>query len=119
MKTWEELVYEGKRLAQATGRKVTDVADLAKQKYKLTENAKAEESTMEALGRLLYESRQNQMELNEETVSELVAQVNELRADSARIQAEIDNSRGKQTCAACGSMNPEGATYCSQCGKAL
>lgn len=35
------------------------------------------------------------------------------------LQAEIDNSRGKKTCAACGGTNPEDAAYCNKCGKEL
>ena len=119
MKTWEELVYEAKRLAEAAGRKVTDVADLAKMKYKITENDKAIEATMEALGRLLYDSRKKEEPLNEETIAELTAQVDELNADNARLQAEIDNNRGKKTCAGCGAVNTEDASYCSKCGQKL
>ena len=119
MKTWEELVYEAKRLAAAAGRKVTDAADLAKMKYKITENDKAIEATMEALGRLLYDSRKSETALNEETVTELMTQVDELNADNARLQAEIDNSRGKRTCAACGAVNEESAVYCNKCGHQL
>lgn len=119
MKTWEELVYEAKRLASAAGRKVTDVADLAKMKYKITENEKAIEATMEALGRLLYDSRKTETDLNGETVAELIAQVDELIADNARLQAEIDNNRGKKTCTECGAINNEDAAYCSKCGHQL
>lgn len=119
MKTWEELVYEAKRLASAAGRMATDVADLAKMKYKITENDKAIEATMEALGRLLYDSRKNEEPMNEETVSELLTQVDELTADNARLQAEIDNNRGRKTCAACGAVNTEDASFCNQCGKSL
>ncbi len=119
MKTWEELVYEAKRLAAAAGRKVTDVADLAKMKYKITENDKAIEATMEALGRLLYDSRKKETELNDETVTELIAQVDELNADNARLQAEIDNNRGKKTCTGCGAVCEEGAAFCSKCGRQL
>lgn len=119
MTTWEDVVCKAKELAEAAGRKATDVAGLAKSKLKIAENEHAIEVTMEALGRLLYESHRNGAELPEETVEELLKQVDELNAENARLQAEIDNSRGKKTCAACGGTNPEDAAYCNKCGKEL
>lgn len=119
MKTWEELVCKAKDLAAAAGRKATDVADMAKQKIKIAENDKAINATVEALGRLLYDSRHNGSELDEAMVSELVAQVDELIAANEELQATIDNTCGKKTCASCGNVNPSDATYCNNCGKAL
>ena len=117
MKTWEDVVCKAKELAGEAGRKVTDVADLAKQKIKMAENEKAIAATMEALGRLLYDSRHTGEALAEETVSELVAQVDELTAANEELQAAIDNASGKKTCKACGAVNPQGSAYCNSCGK--
>ena len=119
MKTWEELVTLAKDMASAAGRKATDIADLAKLKLKLAENDKAVEATLTALGRLFYESRKESRELNEEMVSELLTQVEELYMTTEQLQAEIDATRGRKTCADCGAANPEGATYCNHCGKSL
>ena len=119
MKTWEELVCGAKELAAAAGRKVADVADLAKLKIKMAENEKAITATMEALGRLLYENRHSAAEMDEAVVGELVAQVDELTAANEAIQAEIDNNCGKRTCPVCGNVNPSDASYCNNCGKAL
>lgn len=119
MKTWEELVCKAKDLAAEAGRKVTDVADLAKQKIKIAENEKAIRATLEALGRLLYDSRRADDALPEDTVAELVAQIDELAAANEELQAAIDNNCGKKTCVACGNANPQSAAYCNNCGKAL
>ena len=119
MKSWEELVCKAKELASAAGRKAADVADLAKQKIKMAENDKAISATVEALGRLLYDSRHNKCELDEKMVDELVAQVDELIAANEELQATIDNACGKKTCASCGQVNPSDAGYCNNCGKQL
>ena len=119
MKTWEELVCKAKELGAAAGRKVADVADLAKQKIKIAENEKAISATLEALGRMLFESRHGETALDEAMVSELVRQVEELNAANEELQASIDNSCGKKTCPSCGNTNPSDAVYCNGCGKAL
>ena len=119
MKTWEELVGKAKEVAVTAGRKATDVADLAKMKMKMIDNEKAINSTMEALGHLLYDSRHDGAELNEELVQELVEQIKELEAANEQLRAQIDNTRGRKTCTACGTANTEDAAYCNKCGKEL
>lgn len=118
MATWEDIVCKAKELADAAGRKATDVADLAKQKIKIADNERAIRVTLEALGGMLYESRKEGVEMNEDLVNELIAQVDELTAANEQLQAEIDNKRGYQTCS-CGATNPENAVYCNACGKEL
>ncbi len=119
MKTWEEVVVKAKDLATAASRKAMDVADLAKAKMKILDNEKAINTAMEALGHLLYDSRCENAELNEELVGELIAQIKELEAANEELRAEMDNARGKKTCSECGAVNDEGAVFCNQCGKAL
>ena len=118
MTTFEEVVCKAKEMATAAGRKALDVADLAKMKLKMLDNEKAIDSTMEALGHLLYDSRVEGAELNEELVGELIAQIKELEAANEQLRAEMDNTRGRKTCER-GTANAEDAAYCSKCGKAL
>ena len=118
MATWEDIVCKAKELADAAGRKATDVADLAKQKIKIADNERAIRVTLEALGGMLYESRKEGAVMNEDLVNELIAQVDELTAANEQLQAEIDNKRGRKSCS-CGATNPENAAYCNACGKEL
>ena len=119
IRTWEELVNTAKELANAAGRKATDIADLAKMKLKLAENEKAIEATLAALGRLMYEGCMERREPDDVLVIELVDQVKELEAANEQLRAEIDNNRGRKTCRECGTANPEGASFCNGCGKPL
>ncbi len=119
MKTWEEVVIKAKSVASAAGRKAMDVADIAKMKLKMLDNEKAIDSSMEALGHLLYDSRSEGAELNEELVGELIAQIKELEAANEELRVQMDNSCGKKTCSDCGAANAEDAAYCNQCGKEL
>lgn len=118
MTTWEEVVCKAKELADAAGRKASDVAEVAKQKMKIAENERAIRVALEAMGGMLYESRKEGVEMNEELLAELIAQVDELTAANEQLQAEIDNRRGCKTCG-CGATNPESAVYCNTCGKEL
>ena len=118
MTTWEEVVCKAKELADAAGRKASDVAEVAKQKMKIAEHERAIRVALEAMGGMLYESRKEGVEMNEELLAELVAQVDELTAANERLQAEIDNRRGCKTCE-CGCKNPENSAFCNACGKKL
>ena len=118
MATWEDIVLKARDLADAAGRKVNDVTEIAVQKLEIADNERAIRLAIEALGGMLYDSRKEKAELNEELVAELIAQVDELTAANERLQAEIDNRRGCKTCA-CGCKNPESAGFCNACGKKL
>lgn len=118
MATWEDIVLKARDLADAAGRKVNDVTEIAVQKLEIADNERAIRLAIEALGGMLYDSRKEKAELNEELVAELIAQVDELTAANERLQAEIDNRRGCKTCA-CGCKNPENSAFCNVCGKRL
>lgn len=118
MATWEDIVLKAKDLADAAGRKVCDAADMTKQRLKIAENERGIRMALEALGGMFYDSRKEGVELNEELVTELIAQVDELTAANEQLQAEIDNRRSYKTCV-CGCKNPENAAFCNACGKPL
>lgn len=118
MATWEDIVLKAKDLADAAGRKVCDAADMTNQRLKIAENERGIRLALEALGGLLYDSRKEGVDLNEELVKELIAQVDELTASNEQLQAEIDNRRGCKTCE-CGAKNPENSGFCNACGKKL
>ena len=118
MANWDEVMYTTKELASAVGRKVNDVAGVTKQKIKMVENDRAICNTLEALGKLLYENRRGGIELDEDLVSELVKQVDELRISNRNIQQAIDLYYERKICS-CGAVNSYDAAYCQACGKQL
>ena len=118
MATWEDVVCKAKELADAAGRKVSDMAEVTKQKLKIVENERAIRDVLEALGTLLYESVKSGESPDAEMVAELVKQIEDLKATNEELKAEIDHYCGKKTCD-CGAANPHGAAFCSTCGKKL
>ena len=118
MATWEDIICTAKDLADSAGRKVADVAEYGKLKFKIAENERAIEDVMEAIGRLVYESRTADAPLEEGVIAELCRQAEELYAANKRLQEDVDYRCGRATCS-CGTTNPQGATYCNSCGKPL
>ena len=118
MATWEDIVLKARDLADAAGRKVNDVTEIAVLKLEIADNERAIRVALEALGGMLYDSRKENAALNEELVAELIAQVDELTAANEQLQMEIDNHRGCKTCT-CGCNNPENSVFCNACGKKL
>ena len=118
MASWEDFLLKAGDLADAAGRKVNDLTETAVQKLEIADNERAIRLAIEALGGMLYDSRKENVDLNEDLVAELIAQVDELAAMNERLQAEIDNRHGCKTCV-CGSKNPENAVFCNTCGKKL
>ncbi len=119
MITVEEMFNRAKEFVDAAGRKAGDLTDMAKMKLKLSENERGIEATLTALGRVLYDSRRSGEAMPEDTVAELIQQVDELEAANEELQAAMDNARGRRTCRECGNANPETAAYCNKCGKPL
>ena len=118
MATWEDVVCKAKELADAAGRKVTDIAEVTKQKIKIAENERALRGALEAIGRIVYDSRRENVAVDEEVLSELIQQVDDIRITNEQLQAEIDNACGRKVCS-CGATNSQGAAYCNACGKQL
>ncbi len=114
----ESFVNRTKEVMEAAGRKACDLTDLAKLKLKLADNEKAIETALAALGRVVYDLSKGGEE-QADVQAELIAQVDELLAENEKLQTAIDNNRSRKTCRACGKVNPETATYCNACGKAL
>lgn len=118
MATWEDVVCKAKELAGAAGRKVTDVAELTKHKLKIAENERAIRDVLEAIGRVVYDCRKTGEVSEEDVLSALVQQADDLYAENARLQAEVDHYCGRKVCD-CGATNPQGAAFCNSCGKSL
>ena len=74
MANWENVIAAAKDFAVNTGRKMTNMADVVAIKMELSEKEHALSDVMEALGHLLYDSRKENFDLNEELISELISQ---------------------------------------------
>ena len=118
MATFDDILYTARDLVHAAGRKVGDVAGLTKQKVKMLDNEHTIRLALEALGKLLYDSRRTDAPLDEALAEELMKQVDELHKANEDLQAEIDHYCNRKVCA-CGATNSSDAVYCKACGKEL
>ena len=118
MANWEDVFTSAKGFAVNAGRKMTNMADVVALKIEITEKERALSDVMEALGHLLYDSKKDGFDMNEELVSELIKQADMLYKQIAKLQNAVDELCSRKTCA-CGALNPENATFCNSCGEKL
>lgn len=118
MATWEDVFCKAKELADAAGRKVSDVAEVTKHKLKIAENERAIRDAYEAIGHVVYDGSKADTVPDAEVIAELTHRLDELYCANERLQAEVDHFCGRTTCS-CGAGNPQGAAYCNACGNKL
>ena len=118
MARWEDILISAKGFAVNAGRKMTNMADVAGLKMELSEKERDLRQAMEALGHLLYDSKKDGSQMNEELVADLVKQADVLYKQMGKLQNAIDELCSKKTCT-CGAANPEDAAFCNTCGEKL
>ena len=97
---------------------MTNMADVVAIKMELSEKEHALSDVMEALGHLLYDSRKENFDLNEELISELISQADAHYKAIGRLQSAIDSLCSRKVCS-CGAVNAEDASFCNACGEKL
>ncbi|MBE6806496.1 MAG: zinc ribbon domain-containing protein [Ruminococcaceae bacterium] len=118
MANWEDVLISAKGFAVNAGRKMTNMADVMGLKMELAEKERDLRQVMEALGHLLYDSKKDGSELNDELVADLVKQSDILYKKIGKLQNAIDELYARKTCS-CGAVNQEDAVYCNACGEKI
>lgn len=116
--TWEELIGKTRDAAELARRKTGDFLEVTKLKLALSDVEKQITTTMEGIGRLVYDARKS-----DEDVSDLLEQafaaVDDLEKEANDIRAQICVYKNVKECAACHALNDEDAVYCAACGNKL
>ena len=115
MATFEDVVTKAKSVAETAGKKTSDFIEVARLKVDAAEMEKDIASTLEGLGRLVYESRKSDKDITT-LVDDCVMKLDERYAQLRELRLKIDEYRNKVRCASCGAMNPEDAVFCKKCG---
>ena len=104
MTTFEDILCKGKNAAECVGKKATDLVEVTKLKMEAAETEKDIASTLEGLGRLVYDglkSGQDVTALTEECI------------------AKIDEYNNVVRCPQCSAVNTDDSAFCKKCGTKL
>ena len=118
MTSFDDVVSKAKTVADAAGKKTSELIETAKLKLEVVDLEKEIRTTLEGLGRLVYDSKKSGQDVGtlvDESAANLDDQHERLRA----LIEKIDALRGQLRCARCGVNNPQDADYCKKCGAPL
>lgn len=115
MTTWEEWLLKAKDAAGVVEKKTTELAETVKLKTKAAGVRKEIAATFEGVGRLLYDSRQNDSDVTE-LLDAAIQRVDQLQAELQTIEDEICAYKNATRCPECREVVDEQAVYCSRCG---
>lgn len=82
MTTFEDILCKGKNAAECVGKKATDLVEVTKLKMEAAETEKDIASTLEGLGRLVYDGRKSGQDVTALT-EECIAKIDEMNAKVA------------------------------------
>ena len=111
MTTFEDILCKGKNAAECVGKKATDLVEVTKLKMEAAETEKDIASTLEGLGRLVYDGRKSGQDVTALT-EECIAKIDELRG-------KIDEYNNVVRCPQCSAVNTDDSAFCKKCGTKL
>ena len=118
MTTFEDVLYKAKTVAEAAGKKTSDFVEVTKLKMEAAELEKDIASTLEGLGRLVYDGQKAGEDVTA-LVEGCIAKTDELMARLTKTRTQIDDYKNIIRCKKCSAVNPEDAAYCQRCGSKL
>ena len=107
MTTFEDILCKGKNAAECVGKKATDLVEVTKLKMEAAETEKDIASTLEGLGRLVYDGRKSGQDVTALT-EECIAKIDEMNAKVAELR-----------CPQCSAVNTDDSAFCKKCGTKL
>ena len=116
MATFEDFLNKARDLADAAGKKTTELVDKTKVKMEISTLQKQLAATFEGFGRLVYDAETADEDISDmkqtafETIRELQQQIDTL-------QGKLYDYEGAVRCKACGAVNDGDAVFCKTCGK--
>ena len=118
MSTIEDVLYKAKTMAEAAGKKTSDMLEATRLKMAAAEIEKDIAATLEGLGRLVYDGRKAEEDVSA-TVDECILKLDELNKKLEEAREAISAYKKMQRCKQCGADNQDDAVYCKKCGAKL
>ncbi len=118
MTTFEDILCKGKSAAESVGKKASDLVEITKLKMEAAETEKEIDSTLEGLGRLVYDGQKAGQDVSALT-EECIAKIDELTAKAKALRGKIDEYNNVLRCPQCDAVNSDDSAYCKRCGTKL
>lgn len=114
----KQVAGEVKKAGKVVVKKSGELADIAKLNYKISEAEELRKTTLEEIGKFVYEQHLDGVEFTDfigDKCSELDAvsdRISELKNELSELKKEV-------TCSECGTKASSDASFCSKCGTKL
>lgn len=114
----EDMIVKAKSAVEVLGEKTGNFVDISKLNISVSE-AKCElKKKYEALGKLVYESRREDIDNNVD-IEKSMNEIDLVKENIKKIEDEISMIKNQLVCSGCGKVNSSDAKYCSGCGAEL
>lgn len=101
--------------AEVVGKKTEDLVEIQKLRNKVRNAEKNVEMDYRKLGEIIFR-RFSDGEVMDEELAEICDGILELRKQIQGYKEELAGRKGQNICASCGTLNPQNAVFCMQCG---
>lgn len=118
MGTFEDVLCKAKSMAESAGKKTSDMVEVAKLKMEAAETEKDIASTLEGLGRLIYDGRKADEDVTA-LVDECILKLDELNQKLGETRDKICEYQKVIRCKQCGAVNEDDSVYCRKCGSKI
>ena len=114
----DDVVVNAKSVAEAVGRKAGQLVDVSKLHIGAAELNAEITKRYQTLGQYVFENCRDALSADPEVVGKL-AELDELSAQLAAINKEMNDKQNKVVCPTCGKQCSNTDTFCSSCGTKL
>lgn len=118
MGTFEDVLSKAKSVAETAGKKTSEFVEVTKLKMEMSDTEREISSTLEGLGRLVYDSRKAG-EDSAAMIEECIAKIDDQYAKLDTLRSKVLEYSDQVRCRACGTINTDDSLFCKKCGSKL
>ncbi len=118
MDFFEDLFGKAKDAFDVAMKATEEAVDTGKQRFNIATLESKIAKDYKTLGELFYNQQKGE-EINSESISAIISDIDEKKVKIAEIKEEIKRAKANRICANCGAAIDENTVFCSFCGAKL